>query len=74
MTVAVFFLLNHFSREIWCYIRLDFVGFFPLIIQHSNLDGGTLTLDPPRIPYNLSTGYNYIVATNSVPWVVHTKT
>ena len=37
----MFFLLNHFSREIWCYIRPDFVGLFPLIIQRSNLDGGT---------------------------------
>ena len=41
LTVEVFFLLNHFSRGIWCYIRPDFVGLFPLIIQRSNLIGGT---------------------------------
>ena len=57
----MFFLLNHYSRGIWCYIRPDFVGLFPLINQRSNLDGGTpksrwgtLKLDggtrPPRFP------------------------
>ena len=66
----VFFLLNHYSRGIWCYIRPDFVGLFPLIKQRSNLDGGTpksrwgtLNLDGgtlkldggTRPPYNLST-------------------
>ena len=33
---VVFFLLNHYSRGIWCYIRSDFVGLFPLINQPSN--------------------------------------
>ena len=32
-------------RGIWCCIRPDFVGLFPLINQRSNLDGGRLNLD-----------------------------
>ena len=66
------FLLNRYFRGIWCCIRRDFVGLFPLINQLSNLDGGRLNLDkgtlkldggtrppPPSPPYNLNTGYNH---------------
>ena len=41
----VFFLLNHYSRGIWCHIRPDFVSLFPLINQRLNLDGGRLNLN-----------------------------
>ena len=44
-TFEVFLFLNHFFRGIWCFIRPEFVNLFPLIIQRSNLDGGT------RFPY-----------------------
>ena len=58
--VKAFFRLHYYFRGIWCYIRLDFVGLFPLIIHLSNLDGGTPKSRrgdaSPRSPYNLSTG------------------
>ena len=40
-TVEVLLLRNQFFPAIWYYIRPEFVGLFFLIIQRSNLDGGT---------------------------------